>query len=451
MSKQKVSVASLGSPDHDGWMTKQGGRHKSWKKRWFVLKGNCLYYFKSKKDAELTGSIEITGKSHLKKEPTKKKYAFSVGTPARVYFMYPETQQEQDTWMTKLQSLVDKLAGPKNDSAPKSSQPQPKPTPTPIDKDNKPTVFGTTPIRKKLESGKGSISFLQDEESKVLEFWQIWSESIPTHEEIDEGSSVLFEVSTNASMEKLQWRTSGAQHIFIQRMVDFFWNVGAPETEIDRLNDVGAIVNPIKIGSWIDMSISGGMDGGWFFPVQVNLNHALKAADAGDPITKLENWTKSNEIFLCDWIGRDMGAAPPRQTEAQFKITGSSSEELLRKVVSAFEEFGFPSIPESLLNAIRGKDKFSLSVITSSEGFVRLGIKVPYPTADLVEKLQAAISQVTNVNSKVSELNKFQQSIGVSGPETAEIQYLMPGYGYGVYQEGFDVVFHYTVGEEGPQ
>ena len=39
-----------------------------------------------------------------------------------------------------------------------------------------------------------------------------------------------------------------------QKMVDFFWNVGAPESEIDMLNEVGAAINPGKIGSWIDMS-----------------------------------------------------------------------------------------------------------------------------------------------------------------------------------------------------
>ncbi len=30
-----------------GYMVKQGGRIKTWKKRWFVLSDNCLYYFKS--------------------------------------------------------------------------------------------------------------------------------------------------------------------------------------------------------------------------------------------------------------------------------------------------------------------------------------------------------------------------------------------------------------------
>ena len=35
------------NPDHKGWLTKEGGKHKTWKKRWFILTENCLYYFKS--------------------------------------------------------------------------------------------------------------------------------------------------------------------------------------------------------------------------------------------------------------------------------------------------------------------------------------------------------------------------------------------------------------------
>jgi len=35
------------SPDHQGWLVKEGGKHKNWKKRWFILTDNCLYYFKS--------------------------------------------------------------------------------------------------------------------------------------------------------------------------------------------------------------------------------------------------------------------------------------------------------------------------------------------------------------------------------------------------------------------
>lgn len=80
-----------------------------------------------------------------------------------------------------------------------------------------------------------TVSFLRghDQSNKVLEFWQIWSESIPRASDLN-GGVVEFQVLCSASMQKLTWRTAGPQNVFIQRMVDFFWNVGAPETEIDR-------------------------------------------------------------------------------------------------------------------------------------------------------------------------------------------------------------------------
>jgi hypothetical protein len=40
------AVRMFSQADHKGYLTKQGGRVKSWKRRWFVLTDNCLYYFK---------------------------------------------------------------------------------------------------------------------------------------------------------------------------------------------------------------------------------------------------------------------------------------------------------------------------------------------------------------------------------------------------------------------
>lgn len=36
-----------------------GGRWKTWKKRWFVLKDNCLYYFKQETDVDPYGIIPL--------------------------------------------------------------------------------------------------------------------------------------------------------------------------------------------------------------------------------------------------------------------------------------------------------------------------------------------------------------------------------------------------------
>jgi len=299
--------------------------------------------------------------------------------------------------------------------------------------------------RVKLALAKHQVSFLKDEESKVLEFWQIWSESIPAKEDISSGMTIDFTVATSADMQKLTWRTSGPQNIFIQKMVDFFWNVGAPESEIDRLNDVGALINPVRIGSWIDMSAKGGMDGGWFFPVEIPLKLAIEAADAGDASRKFLDWAESHGVQNVFAVGRDMGAAPPRQTELKIRLPGSSADAQVNLGLKSFTAFDFPAVPDHVLRVIRSatsKEGSCLSVITSSEGFVRLGLMVPKPSTEVVLQL------LDFAEGNKETLALFEGSLHSTGPSWVEYQYLQKGFGYGVYKEGFDIVFHYDVGEE---
>jgi len=83
-----------------------------------------------------------------------------------------------------------------------------------------------------------------------------------------------------------------------------------------------------------------------------------------------------------------------------------------------------------------------MSVITSFEGFVRLGLLCPKP------KLQTVVDLCAIVGGNADSIATFEGSLGVDGPSFVEYQYLVKNFGYGVYKEGFDVVFHYHVGEE---
>jgi len=446
-----VSVASLGSPDKDGFLTKQGGSIKTWKRRWFVLKGSTLYYFKTKQDAEETGRIDLGADSTVADEPKKRKHCFSV-TPSldakRTFYMVPDRPSETQEWITAITKAIEncKKLGQNAptggySSAGEGKQEGKKEEPRDVRSGNKMAP------RVKISNAKEAVPFLQMEDSKVLEFWQIWSESIPPVEELTGGLTIDYHVSTSANMQKLTWRTAGPQNVFIQKMVDFFWNVGAPESEIDRLNDVGALINPVKIGSWIDMSGKGGMDGGWYFPVEIPLKLALDAADPGDPATKLKQWSEKYGVDKCMSVGRDMGAAPPRQTEFRFKLTMAGDfTSQLRVALDAYEIFGFPEIPEQALKVLKNSspEYLCMSVITSSEGFVRVGLLQPAPDTETVNKL----SSIVGASTTISQLNNFEQALGCSSPSFAEYQYLKEGFGYGVYKEGFDIVFHYNVGEE---
>lgn len=48
-SLSQIPAQSLHPPDQDGYLTKQGGSIRTWKRRYFILKDRTLYYYKTPK------------------------------------------------------------------------------------------------------------------------------------------------------------------------------------------------------------------------------------------------------------------------------------------------------------------------------------------------------------------------------------------------------------------
>eukprot|EP01130_Rhizamoeba_saxonica_P006002 TRINITY_DN2377_c0_g1_i2.p1 TRINITY_DN2377_c0_g1~~TRINITY_DN2377_c0_g1_i2.p1 ORF type:complete len:399 (-),score=110.30 TRINITY_DN2377_c0_g1_i2:28-1224(-) len=305
------------------------------------------------------------------------------------------------------------------------------------------TTTSSTSLLDNLYQAKEVIPFMQWKDNKVIEFWEIWLESIPRITDLSPMDTISYTICASADMDRISWRISGSQNRFIQKMVDFFWNVGAPEDEIGRLNSVGASVNPVEIGSWIDMSSKGGMDGGWIFPGTIPYASALLACDESATKQILTKLGEENnlEIIL---MGRDMGAAPPRQTHMIFKVPGNTFDEQIQYAIETLDSFGIPQIPENALTIMREAPVPGLlmNVVSSYEGFVKVGVMVPNPTENIVNKLCCLTP-----GGNYDVLQKLQSSLGTS-PSYTEYLYLAQGFGYGVYKEGFDIVFHYDVGTE---
>merc|ERR1711879_516401 len=83
------------------------------------------------------------------------------------------------------------------------------------------------------------------------------------------------------------------------------------------------------------------------------------------------------------------GAAPPRQTEVFLRLPGSDVQTQIDMALDAFESFDIPSLPDNAQKILREQSKsgICLSVITSADGFVRLGVLVPKPTKETVTEL----------------------------------------------------------------
>lgn len=91
----------LGVPMHaEGWMAKQGQIFKTWKNRWFVLEGRCIYYYAREGAAKPKGVIVMSeGTDVIVEEKYAKPFCFTVATPAKRYILQAADEDEMAEWI----------------------------------------------------------------------------------------------------------------------------------------------------------------------------------------------------------------------------------------------------------------------------------------------------------------------------------------------------------------
>ncbi|XP_052768126.1 cytohesin-1-like isoform X1 [Mya arenaria] len=119
------------NPDKEGWLWKQGvsklgGRYRSWKRRWFILNDNCLYYFQFTTDKEPKGIIPLENIQVRVSTDKSKSHCFElfaqqgeiikackvdkegkvVEGKHNVYKMSAATAEEKDEWIKCIKSCI---------------------------------------------------------------------------------------------------------------------------------------------------------------------------------------------------------------------------------------------------------------------------------------------------------------------------------------------------------
>ncbi|XP_041420212.1 pleckstrin homology domain-containing family H member 2 isoform X2 [Xenopus laevis] len=92
--------------EKSGYLLKMGGKIKTWKRRWFVLKGGELLYYKSPSDVirKPQGQIELNSSSHILKGDGKQ--TVQLVTEKRTYYLTADSPNILDEWVRVLQNVL---------------------------------------------------------------------------------------------------------------------------------------------------------------------------------------------------------------------------------------------------------------------------------------------------------------------------------------------------------
>lgn len=128
----KLEVAShpavgMGELNRQGFLTKEGGSWKSWKKRFFVLRGGDLMYSKKPEGGSL-GIISLKGAGKIEPvEYKKKEFCFSLQTPERVWYMCCSSEEDRKNWVDALTKERNRVNAPPKAIPVGGTAPAPKP------------------------------------------------------------------------------------------------------------------------------------------------------------------------------------------------------------------------------------------------------------------------------------------------------------------------------------
>eukprot|EP00002_Diphylleia_rotans_P019051 TRINITY_DN3689_c0_g1_i3.p1 TRINITY_DN3689_c0_g1~~TRINITY_DN3689_c0_g1_i3.p1 ORF type:complete len:212 (-),score=40.74 TRINITY_DN3689_c0_g1_i3:185-820(-) len=103
LAKLLLDPAALENPERQGYLNKQGGSIKTWKKRWFIMKETYLFYFSDKEDPNPKGIICLKEASVDRcAQDLGRKHSFCIKTPDRQYFIGASNEAEEEEWIAAI-------------------------------------------------------------------------------------------------------------------------------------------------------------------------------------------------------------------------------------------------------------------------------------------------------------------------------------------------------------
>ncbi|XP_008306541.1 connector enhancer of kinase suppressor of ras 2 [Cynoglossus semilaevis] len=111
LSRRRVSCKALGGGDCEGWLWRKrdakGYFCQKWKKYWFVLKDNCLYWYINEEDEKAEGFVSLPEFKIDRASECRKKYAFKACHPKiKSFYFAADRVDDMNRWLSRLNTAA---------------------------------------------------------------------------------------------------------------------------------------------------------------------------------------------------------------------------------------------------------------------------------------------------------------------------------------------------------
>jgi len=229
----------------------------------------------------------------------------------------------------------------------------------------------------------------------------------------DDGD-VDINVAASVTLRRTTWRAAGPTASLIAPMTDFFDLVG---TDIERqaaLTEFGLDVQPTRLGHWLQTRDEH-LDAGWYVPVEMPLNDALRFTPASTSRDIFEAWCQDEDIEFVEGFERSLG--PADYGGLWIELPGRGPTARVAAAEDLMDDLAIGRLPDVIRGILTANDSATLvtSIWLIAEGVARFAVGVLEPDPSLLIALSMALG-----TKEDDRLARVQGALNADGPSYVE-------------------------------
>ena len=235
-----------------------------------------------------------------------------------------------------------------------------------------------------------AIALLPAQSASERQAVDVWLNALPAPR-LGAWPDMALAASVTLDQRRLTLRAAGATLRMASATRAFLQLAGGEPSEIAALDEALQVLDPIVLGSWLEVGPQG-VDGGWFLPSPMPLDEVVALLPVSDALVVLLQWAAERGIDQCLGLRRSVNGAAP-YTEITLPLPDGMAHEQLGQTLVLFDALDAKTLPEPLRRAIlRELDApLAVSAWLLPEGLAQLNVLIHDPSDALLTAAGLAV------------------------------------------------------------
>jgi len=241
-----------------------------------------------------------------------------------------------------------------------------------------------------------------------------WLEHNPTPPDMPDGEGVSYLAMLGSDLRRVWWGAWGDPRGFVPRMADYFKLCNIARSDEQLLDQIGALLEPALVGTWIGVG-GGRVTTGWHFWDPQPWDKVETMFGTHEAKYQLKKWVDDHQVARIERFTQSIGDAA--FSEIELAIQGATVDEQLATLSQGFAHFTGSPLAPPIVERMRSSPvpRFGLAIRIRGGHVVRVGGLAPGLALGAIEQL--ARDAGVGVDDKLDKL------VGALGDGITRVEY----------------------------